>query len=141
LQTYNHTPLKKKKKKCKRKKKKKKKVNWKVYYSNETTISSEEATPFSIEKRDGVQVIVQGSEEHKWRTLSDYDYYMWDARGGDARWFGGDREGLSTYLRQPGHKCVLIGEFIDDKLFRKIFDKAREELGNKEAFTRDERHP
>ena len=102
-------------------------MSWKVYYSDDTTISSEEATPFNIDRRGDVQVIVQESDDHNWVTLSGWDYYMWDDRGGGAEWFGGDREGLSSYIRKPGYKGVLIGDFIDKELFILIdeshFDK------------------
>ena len=114
---------------------------WKVYYSDGTTTSSENATPFNIKHRDDVQVIIQESDDHNWLTLSGYDYYMWDNRGGGEKWFGGDREGLSSYHRKPGYKCVLIGDFIDKKLFKKIYNQARSEFGNKESFASGERRP
>ena len=119
-------------------------MNWKVYYSDDSTISSENATPFSIEKRADVQVIVQESADHKWVTLSGYDFYMWDARGGKARWWGGDHFGFNHYLLQPGSKCVLFGTHIDNNRFREIFDVARDDimfLQSKGIFAKDERHP
>lgn len=114
---------------------------WEVHYSDESFVTSEDFTPYSIEKRSRVQVIIQPESEHNWVTLSGYDYYMWDDRGGGAKWFGGDREGLSDYLRQPGYKCVLIGEMIDKALFRKILNKAIERLGEKSGYDRLERKP
>jgi len=114
---------------------------WEVHYRDETFITSEDTTPFGIEKRDGVQVIIQGDDEHRWVTVAGHDYYMWDVRGGIAKWFGGNREGLSTYLRQPGYKCVLIGEMIDKVLFRKIMNAARKRLGDKAGYESVERLP
>ncbi len=121
-------------------------MKWKIFYSDhseehDTSVSSEYATPFSITRRSDVQVIIQEDSEHRWRTICGYDYYMWDGRGGDPQWFGGDREGLSSYLRKPGYKCVLIGDMINKHLFRKIFTLAREQLGEKVGFDPDERHP
>ena len=119
-------------------------MSWKVYYSDGVTISSEDATPFSIEKRADVQVIIQESKDHKWVTLSGYDFYMWEDRGGGAIWWGGDHFGLNHYLLQPGYRCVIFGTHIDKDRFRKIFDKARDDmmfLQPKEIFTKDERHP
>jgi hypothetical protein len=66
---------------------------------------------------------------------------MWDNRGGNTKWFGGDREGLSTYLRKPGYKCVLIGDMIDKYLFREIFREAVKDRGEKTGFDSIERHP
>jgi len=115
-------------------------VKWEVHYRDGTYISSEDATPISINKRDGVQVIIQGDDEHRWVTVAGHDYYMWDDRGSGAKWFGGDTEGLSTYLRQPGSKCVLIGEMIDKVLFRKIMNKARKRLGEKAGYESTEKY-
>lgn len=119
---------------------------WKVYYSDGSAISSEDATPFSIEygKRADVQVIIQESSDHKWVTLSGYDYYIWDDRGGGAKWFGVDIFGLHHYFLYPGSKCVLFGTMIDKNRFREIFNRAREDmmfLQPKEIYAKDERHP
>ena len=116
-------------------------MSWKVYYSGGYSISSEDATPISITYRLGIQVITQDSADHNWVTLSGYDYYVWNTCGEETKWWGVDIFGLHHYLLQPGSKCVLFGTMIDRKTFRKIFDRARSEFGNKEAFANDERHP
>lgn len=123
-------------------------MEWKIFYSDhskeqDTSVSSEKFTPYSIPKghREDVQVIIQPDSEHNWVTLSGYDYYMWDDRGGGEKWFGGDREGLSSYLRKPGYKCVLIGEMIDKKLFEEIFRVAIKERGKKNGYNNIERKP
>ena len=116
-------------------------MKWEVYYSDGTTISSQEATPISITRRADVQVIVQDSPDHNWLTLSGYDYYYWDDKGEGAKWWSVDLFGLHHYLLQPGSKCVLFGTLIDKKTFTEIFDRARSEFGNKEVFAVDERHP
>ena len=116
-------------------------MSWKVFYSDDTAISSLDATPFSIDRRAGVQVIIQDSADHSWVTNSGYDYYTWDTRGAETKWWGVDIFGLHHYLLQPGSKCVLFGTMIDKKTFREIFDRARSEFGNKEVFATDERHP
>lgn len=116
-------------------------MSWKVFYSDDTTISSEDTTPFGIDHRADVQVIIQDSPAHGWVTVSGYDYYVWDARGEETKWWGVDRFGRDHYLLQPGFKCVLFGTMIDKKTFREIFDRARSEFGNKEVFANDERHP
>ena len=116
-------------------------MSWQVYYTGYTTISSEEATPFSITKRADVQVIIQDSPDHNWLTTCGSDYYVWDNHGEETKWWGVDIFGLHHYLLQPGSKCVLFGTMIDKKTFREIFDRARSEFGNKEIFANDERHP
>lgn len=116
-------------------------VKWCVYYSDGTTISSEDATPFSVVRRADVQVIAQESADHNWVTLCGYDFYVWDTRGEETKWWGADRFGRDHYLQQPGFKCVLFGTFIDDKTFREVFNLARNEFGNKEIYASKERHP
>jgi len=116
-------------------------TEWRVYYSDDTTISSEDTTPAFIERRADVQVIVQREPEHNWVTRSGKDYYIWDKRGGQAKWFGVDIFGLHHYLLQPGHKCVLFGTEIDSDRFREIFNRARDEFGDKQSYSTRERNP
>lgn len=114
---------------------------WRIYYTDNDVLASSYATPFNITRRADVQVIVQENKDSNWVTLSGYDYYMWDDRGGGFRWFGGDQFGLYHYLLQPGEKCVLFGTHIDNDRFREIFDRARAEMGEKTTFKREERRP
>lgn len=119
-------------------------MKWKIYYTDSTVISSNDATPFSIVRRADVQVIIFESKDHKWVTLSAYDYYYWDDKGEGARWWGADLFGLHHYLLQPGSKCVIFGTMIDKNRFREIFDVARKDmmfLQPKEIFANDERRP
>ena len=112
-----------------------------VYYTDGSVIKGNESGPFEIERRADVQVITQPDNDHRWVTLSGYDYYIWDDRGGGHQWFGVDLFGLHHYLLQPGEKCVLFGVMIDRGRFREIFDKARAEMGEKTGYTVTERRP
>jgi len=116
---------------------------WKIFYSDGTHISSEDMSPFSIPYKwhEGVQVIIQPDSEHRWKTVCGHDYYMWDYREPELGWWGGDRDGLSYYLRTPGHKCVLFGTFISKQKYREIFNLARSEFGEKTGFDPTERVP
>lgn len=114
---------------------------WRIYYSDNTTISSEEHTPFSLDKRADIQVIIQDSPEHGWVTVCGDHFYVWDDRGSGPKWWGVDRFGLDHYLLQPGEKCVIFGISIDNDRFREIFNRATAELGKKHIFDRKERHP
>lgn len=116
-------------------------MRWKVYYSDGTSISSDDITPWAIENRADVQVIVQESKDNRWVTRSGKDYYIWAERGGGAKWYGVDIFGLHHYLLQPGYKCVLFGVEIDSKVFNEIFNRARAEFGDKETYERNERQP
>ena len=116
-------------------------MSWAIYYSDKTTISSEDATPFSIEHRTDVQVIIQDSHDHNWVTLSGYDYYVWDIHGDETKWWGVDKFGLHHYWLQPGCRCILLGTWTNKKNFREILDRARAEFGDKPVFERSERKP
>lgn len=115
-------------------------MSWAIYYSDGTTVTSAEFTPFEIPRRADVQVIVQQSADHNWVTRSGKDYYVWDDRGG-WKWFGVDIFGLHHYLLQPGRRCVLFGTEIDSAQFNAIFNRARDEFGDKQVFERRERRP
>ena len=113
-------------------------VRFRVYYTD--GVLDDNASPYDIEHRSSVQVIVQPDNEHNWVTVTGYDFYMWDDRGG-FRWFGGDVFGLHDYLLQPGLKCVLFGEHIDTARYRAILNQAIAERGEKTGYNRTERKP
>ena len=71
---------------------------WTIYYPDGTTINSNAATPSSITRRTGIQVIIQEDAEKGWLALPPYDYYMWDDRGNGAKWFPGDQVGFFQYI-------------------------------------------
>jgi len=116
-------------------------MKWVVYYSDDMTISSEDATPWSIERRADVQVIIQGGGRKSWVTVCGDHFYVWDDRGSGPKWWGVDRFGFDHYLLQPGYKCVLFGTSIDNDRFREIFNRAYNEMGEKHTFDRKERKP
>lgn len=120
--------------------------DWAVYYvTNDykgyTVATSWDYTPFSLPVRNNVVVIMRKDQDHNWLTLSGYDYYYWEAKGGKARWWGANYDGYQNYMKRPGHRCVLFGEFIEDDLFRTIFDIARNSYGDKTGFGKEERRP
>jgi hypothetical protein len=110
-----------------------------IFYSDRRTI--EDADPFAINKRSGVQVVVQPDAENRWVTISGGDFYMWDRRGGPEQWFPGDYAGLILYLLQPGRKAVLLGEHVDKYRFREILNAATDLLGEKAGYNAGERKP
>jgi len=115
---------------------------WQVWYSDGKSISSENVTPFRIDRREDVQVIIQDDKDNKWRTLSGLDWYVWDNRGNGAKWWGCTNQyALDHYLRQPGYKCVLFGTWIETEDYDRIFNQARKEWGEKTGFARGERQP
>lgn len=114
---------------------------WEVFYSDGTSISSEDTTPFGITHREDVQVVIQSDKDFKWKTITT-DYIVWDDRGEGAKWWGcTDLSALLHYLRQPGYKCVLFGTWIEKSDFNRIFNNARKKWGEKREFARHERQP
>ena len=79
-----------------------------VFYGDGTYLSSDDHTPSSIPygKREGVQVIIQKDDEHRWNTISNCDYYMWDYR--DGKIFNCSFESLYTEQK--------LSEFRKDSL-------------------------
>jgi len=118
-------------------------VKWKIYYGNGSTFSDQDGTPWGAPGLD-VQVIVMADKNHGWRTQAGDDYYVWDNRGEETRWWGVDIFGLFEYLfTQPGHKCALAGKRITSKEFDAIFKRASEDTDfpHKTAFAHQERKP
>jgi hypothetical protein len=115
-------------------------MSWEVHYRN-GYVTSEQFDPYSIENRRDVQVIAQTDTEHKWVVVPAYDFYMWDTRGGEPQWFGGDYAGLILYLLTPGPKTVLLGEHIDKYRYREILGSVTKRMGEKAGYNRGERKP
>lgn len=116
---------------------------WRIYYSDKTYISNEDCSPYSVERRGDVQVIVQDNKGVGWYTQSGDDYYVWDDRGRGARWWGVDRFGLYSYLKKPGMKCILFGETIENEDFYDIIRMIKEDetLPPKAGYLNKERQP
>lgn len=114
-------------------------MDFTIFYSDRTTLEC--ADPFAIEKRIGVQAIVQPDTEHNWVIVPPGDFYMFDRRGGVPQWFPGDHAGLIVYLSQPGPRAVLIGEHIDKYRYREILSAAVALRGEKAGYNSGERKP
>ena len=118
-------------------------MNWQIYYSDGTIINSENVTPSSIVKRTGVQVIIQKDREKGWLAVCGYDFFMWDDRGNGAKWFRGDYAGLFQYITQPGSKYILLGEWVDDVVYREILQRVNKDraFASKTGYAPWERKP
>lgn len=111
---------------------------WEVFYSDGTSISSDDTTPFDI-IREGVQVVIQDDRNCRWKTITT-DYIVWDDRGEGAKWWGcTDIAALFHYLRKPGPQSVLFGEWIEKEDFNRIFNEARKRWGEKQGYVRGEK--
>lgn len=93
---------------------------YKIFYDDGSTYTGnpENAPVF------GVLVIVEDDKDYGRRMVHHFDYYCWDNRGDSMQWFPSDFTGLIDYLSSPGFKRVLIGRYVSDKLFTKIFTTA-----------------
>ena len=99
-------------------------MNWKVYYSDGSTFSNQDGTPWIVPAL-GVQVIIQADIDHGWETQAHDDYYVWDDRGDGPKWWGVDDFGMWEYLFiEPGHKRVLSGRRMSRERFSEIFKRA-----------------
>lgn len=113
---------------------------WVIYYGDGKTYSWLDGSPENAPFWD-VQVVIEEDSDKGWRTQSGTKYYCWDDRGDGFRWWGADEVGLMDYLQRPGWKRVLVGRTISNKRFQEIFNRARNEWGEKGSFYRWERRP
>jgi len=82
------------------------KLLFRVYYKGGSTyIGPVENTP-----TDNVLVIVEFSNQHGRRLVSNGDYYCWDDKL--QRWFPGDFIHFIQYMREPGMKRALFGRTV-----------------------------
>lgn len=122
---------------------------WKIYRGDGETLASWEVDDvfnIPILFHRGVQVIVEEipGTGAPWVTTCGDHHYVWDNRGLGYRWFGANDAGLYDYMIQPGKKCILLGETVDNNKFSEIFQRAMNDPDfkhPKETFARNERHP
>lgn len=116
---------------------------WKIYYGDSSTFSSSDGTPQRAPGLD-VQVIVIADKDHGWRTQAKDEYYVWDCRGGETRWWGVDLFALWEYLfTQSGYKVALAGKRTSSKRFNEIFKLAMDDpdFPKKTSFASTEHQP
>lgn len=89
-------------------------AEWKVFYGDGTTFSSEEGGPEVAPARN-VQVIVQSCRWHKTEIVTQGDYYVWE-----DGWRATDQFGMYDYLIEPGWKVILQGRMLKQSEYNEI---------------------
>lgn len=95
-------------------------MDWRIYYGDGTTFTSEEGTPSDAPALD-VQAIVTRTNADRRNVVSvhGWDYY-WRL---DGEWWGGDLFGLFDALLRKAHP-VLFGRTIDTNRHGEIIAQA-----------------
>lgn len=99
---------------------------WCIYYTDETTFSSKDGSPFDAPQID-VQALAESTPGGKrpFRVNIRQDHFCWSNLNG---WYGCDWSGLWDYLMHyKGPKAVLFGRMATDKQFQRITKKAFDE--------------
>ena len=112
-------------------------MSWKVYYSDDSTFSNQDGTPWIAPARD-VQVIIQDHPEVGVELVTSADYYVWMLGDNRAYWWSVDIFGLFDYLIEPGYKRVLFGRTIGRDEYAQVIKKAGIE---KQGWLPTERRP
>jgi len=99
-------------------------TKWCIFYSNGTFHSSEDG--LETAPVIGIQLIAQEDPRKGWLILGELPFHIWDTRDGITRWWGASDSGRENYIRKPGYKIVLIGEWIGDETYQKIFEHVSE---------------
>ena len=103
-------------------------IEWRVYYGDGSTFSSEDGKP--EDAPCGGVICVAWYDEDKRRHLAHgQDYYIND----QGRWMGVDASGFWQYMGSPGAKIVKLGRMIGDLKFRSVMAHAMNDLPIEEA--------
>lgn len=114
--------------------------DWTIIYGDGSIYTSDDGDAGSAPATD-VQIIVQFDEDNRWSTLAISRYYIWGWRGVN-KWWSVDDAGFYDYLlNYRGWKAVLVGRWVDNETFRKLWSQAQEMYGEKVAFAARERQP
>jgi len=111
-------------------------MNWKIYYTNGDTFSSDDGAPWEAPHTQ-VQVVQQKDEKirpkrklYAGSATEEFDYYCWhpDPLGDpwkEGEWIPHNAIGLLTYLQETNpFRVVLFGYWIPEDQYKKIFSKA-----------------
>lgn len=97
-------------------------MKWKIYYSDGTSYSDIDGSPFDAPARDVQVIAIEDSNVGK-TFVGKEDMYWYK----DGRWFGGDMFGLYDYLIDNGPRKVIFGRVLDNDNFKKIMKLAIED--------------
>lgn len=94
-------------------------VEWKIYYGDGSTFSSEDG---GAELAPCARVICVAfyDEDGLRRICHRADYYIWDG----TRWYSADINGFMQYMLETGNKVVKFGREIGDLKYREVMDFA-----------------
>lgn len=108
---------------------------WRVYYDGRAPFPGDAATAFDAPAW-GVLLIVEQSQEHGRRVVSNGDYYVWQ----HGAWWAKDFIGLIDYLAEPGPRKVLIGRMVPNPVWEKAWREAEADttLPERTGFAADE---
>jgi hypothetical protein len=98
-------------------------MQWKIWYDNGATFTSEDGGPQEAPRR-GVQLVSVADPTFGRVICRDNDFYIWKEYDDRPSWQGVDHAGLYDYLFEPGWKCVLFGRTIGNQEFRSLVTKA-----------------
>ena len=97
-------------------------LDWRIYYGDESTFSSDDGEPQDAPSRD-VQVIASPYERVGRRLVNRHDFYWYDVT--DREWRGGDFFGFWDYLTLTGLKIPKFGRNIKLEDFDAIYQRAK----------------
>lgn len=112
--------------------------DWKIFYADGTTYSSNDGKPENAVKI-GVQAIIVSDDRVGRRVESSEDFYIWTPDNGG--WRGANHFRMSEYLYEKGSKVVLFGRTMSDEQYADVMRRAQNdhELPPKSARKKGER--
>lgn len=95
-------------------------MEWRIWYADESTFSSEDGDPADA-PMDGVQIIIDFHDDGN-RTIHQNEYYRWM---GDS-WAAGGQRDIDRWLRLREPMIIMFGLVLSNTAYRKITEAALE---------------
>jgi len=95
-------------------------VDWRIYYGDGSTFSSEDGAPDDAPALD-IQAIAVAQEYERGYVVKGFDYYWYE----DGEWYGGEIFGLFDYLIRSGK--AKFARTIPTETFRKVIKRATDD--------------
>ena len=109
---------------------------WRLYYEDGSTYGDEDGEPWHAPK-SGAQAVVVHDPAVGYVTLKGSDFYCYDPAWDCPVWRNMDVWGMQEYMREPGPRCVVFGEWMGNHEYQALCTRVTQELGDRQRYPHD----
>ena len=111
-------------------------IEWRIYYVDGSSYSDEDGEPWYAPK-SGVAAIAVRDPAVGYIILTgtrEQDHFCYDAAWDCPVWRNMNVWGFTEYMRQPGPRLVLFGEWTGNHAWQRLKTRIQNELGDRQRY-------